>query len=51
MNIGNFRLARPTRGDISIMTIEVDDDISRELLQKLRQLDNVRHVVYLHANE
>lgn len=51
VNIGNFRLARPTRGDISIMTIEVDDDISRELLQKLRQLDNVRHVVYLHANE
>ena len=47
VNIGNFRLARPTRGDISIMTIEVDDDISREL----RQLDNVRHVVYLHANE
>ena len=51
VNIGNFRLARPTRGDISIMTIEVDDDISRDLLQKLRQLDNVRHVVYLHANE
>ena len=51
VNIGNFRLARPTKGDISIMTIELDDDISRELLQKLRQLDNVRHVVYLHANE
>ena len=51
VNIGNFRLARPTRGDQSIMTIEVDNDISRELLGRLRNLDNVRHVVYLHAND
>ncbi len=51
VNIGNFRLARPNKGDQSIMTIEVDDDISRDLLMRLRKLDNVKHVVYLHANE
>ena len=51
INIGNFRLTRQTKGNTAIMTLEVDGDISRELLMLLRALPNVQHVVYLHANE
>lgn len=51
INIGNFRLTRQGKGNQAIMTLEVDGDISRELLSLLRALPNVLHVVYLHANE
>ena len=50
MNIGNFKLTRPEKGNLAIMTIEVDGDICEELLILLRALPNVHHVVYLHAN-
>ena len=33
------------------MTLEVDGDVSRELLMLLRALPYVMHVVYLHTNE
>ncbi len=51
INIGNFRLTRQAKGNTAIMTLEVDGDVSRELLMLLRALPNVLHVVYLHANE
>ena len=51
VNIGNFRLSRPVKGNQAVMTIEVDGSVGRELLKKLRALPNVSHVVYLHANE
>ena len=51
VNIGNFKLSRPVKGIQAVMTIEVDGNVDRELLQKLRALPNVSHVVYLHANE
>ena len=51
INIGNFRLTRQEKGHQAIMTLEVDGDVSRELLMLLRALPNVLHVVYLHANE
>ena len=50
VNIGNFKLTRPEKGNLAIMTIEVDGDICEELLILLRALPNVHHVVYLHAN-
>ncbi len=51
INIGNFRLTRQQKGTQAIMTLEVDGDVSRELLTLLRALPNVLHVVYLHAND
>ncbi|MBQ4640076.1 MAG: L-serine ammonia-lyase, iron-sulfur-dependent subunit beta [Clostridia bacterium] len=51
INIGNFRLTRQEKGRQAIMTLEVDGDVSRELLMLLRALPNVMHVVYLHTNE
>ena len=51
INIGNFRLTRQAKGNTAIMTLEVDGDVSRELLMLLRALPNVLHVVYLHTNE
>ncbi len=51
INIGNFKLSRPVRGNQAVMTIELDGNVERKLLQKLRALPNVSHVVYLHANE
>lgn len=51
VNIGNFKLSRPVRGNQAIMTIEVDGNVNRPLLRRLRDLPNVSHVVYLHANE
>lgn len=51
INIGNFRLTRQEKGHQAIMTLEVDGDVSRELLTLLRALPNVLHAVYLHAND
>ncbi|MBE5800920.1 MAG: L-serine ammonia-lyase, iron-sulfur-dependent, subunit beta [Clostridiales bacterium] len=50
-NIGNFKLTRPTRGQLAMMTIELDSEISKQTIEALRCLPNVEHVVYLHANE
>ena len=51
INIGNFRLTRQSKGNTAIMTLEIDGEVSRELLMLLRALPNVLHVVYLHTNE
>lgn len=51
VNIGNFKLTRPVKGSVAIMTIEVDGGITKELVALLRSQPNVANVVYLHAIE
>ncbi len=49
VNIGNFKLSRPAKGRLAMMTIEVDNQVSQATIQALRALPNVENVVYLHA--
>jgi len=49
VNIGNFRLARPKKGGEALMTIEVDGDVSDDLINRLRILPNVINVVLIRA--
>ena len=48
-NIGNFRLSRPFKGQVSIMTIELDAAIEKQVVDELRALPEVVSVVYMHA--
>jgi L-serine dehydratase len=48
-NIGNFRLSRPHKGQLSIITIELDGEIEKSVVNKLRELPNIVSVVYMHA--
>lgn len=48
-NIGNFRLSRPKKGGEAVMTIEVDGDVSDQLIQSLRILPNIINVVLIRA--
>lgn len=48
-NIGNFRLTRPKKGGEAVMTIEVDGDVSDNLIQSLRILPNIINVVLIRA--
>lgn len=49
VNIGNFRLARPKKGGEALMTIEVDGDVTDDLIQNLNLLPNVIKVVLVRA--
>lgn len=49
VNIGNFRLTRPQKNDIAIMTIEVDGDIDDDVVKLLRKQPNIIHVTCLHS--
>lgn len=49
VNIGNFRLSRPQKGGEALMTIEVDGDVSEELMDRLRALEPVHQVVLIRA--
>lgn len=49
VNIGNFKLTRPAKGRLAMMTIEVDNEVSQTTIGALRSLPNVENVVYLHA--
>ncbi|MCL1817206.1 MAG: L-serine ammonia-lyase, iron-sulfur-dependent subunit beta [Clostridiales bacterium] len=48
-NIGDFRLSRPHKGHSAIMTIELDGDIERDLVNELKELPNIISVVYMRA--
>jgi L-serine dehydratase len=48
-NIGNFRLSRPVKGGEAVMTIEVDGNVSDELIRSLGILPNVIQVVLIRA--
>lgn len=49
VNIGNFRLARPQKGGQALMTIEVDGDVSENLISSLRLLPHVLQVILIRA--
>jgi len=48
VNIGNFRLSRPKRNELAIMTIELDTAIEKFIVNELRELENIVSVVYMH---
>ena len=50
VNIGNFKLTRPIKGDMAIMTIELDGQLDSEVVELLKKQPNVAGVVYLRAN-
>lgn len=50
VNIGNFRLARPLKNDVAIMTIEVDGTIDEAAVELLRKQPDVIHVTCLHSS-
>lgn len=50
VNIGNFRLARPKKGQQAMMTLEIDGEASREIIEEIEKLPNVTQVVYLKAH-
>lgn len=49
VNIGNFRLSRPQKGGHAVMTIEVDGEIPDVLVENLKILPNIIHVVLIRA--
>ena len=49
VNIGNFRLSRPQKGGQAVMTIEVDGEIPDILVENLKILPNIIHVVLIRA--
>lgn len=50
VNIGNFRLARPKKGQQAMMTLEIDGEATPEILSMLEEQPNVTQVVYLKAH-
>jgi len=49
INIGNFRLSRPRRGEPAIMTIEMDESIGKSTVNELKALPGIISVVYMRA--
>ena len=47
INIGNFRLSRPQKGGVAIMTIEVDGSVSQQLIDSLKVLPSVINVILI----
>lgn len=49
VNIGNFRQVRSRKGQMAMMTIEVDGAVPREAVELLRRQPNIAHVAYMHV--
>lgn len=49
VNIGNFRLARPKKNDLAIITIEVDGLIEDDLVELLKKQPNIDNVTCIHG--
>ena len=49
LNIGNFRLSRPEKGGTALMTIEIDQIPTQELMEDINQLENVEHALLIRA--
>ena len=48
VNIGGFRLSRPRKNQLGIMTIELDSAIEKLVVQELRELKDIVSIVYKH---
>ena len=46
-NIGNFRLSRPHKGKLAIMTIEIDGSIDKPAVNDLKALPDIISVIYM----
>lgn len=49
INIGNFRLSRPKRGGLAVMTIEVDGEVPSTVIEWLRHLPHINNVILIHS--
>ena len=49
-NIGNFRLSRPRKGELAIMTIEMDGGIEKAVVNELKSLPDITSVIYMQAD-
>lgn len=49
LNIGNFRLSRPEKGGIALMTIEIDQMPPEELMDEINKLPNVENALLIRA--
>ena len=48
-NIGSFKLSRPHKGKLAIMTIEMDSGIEKPTVNELRALSDIVSVIYMQA--
>jgi len=48
VNLGSFKLSRPRKNQLAIMTIELDSMIEKDVVQGLREIEEVVSVVYMH---
>lgn len=49
INIGNFRLSRTKRGGPAVMTIEVDGEVPNTVIEWLKHLPHINHVILIHS--
>ena len=49
VNVGNFRLSRPHKGKLAIMTIEIDGSIERSVVNILEAMPEIISVIYMQA--
>src|SRR5699024_1700010 len=44
INVGSMQVARKEKGELALMTCELDDDIPQEVLNKIQEIDGVQTV-------
>lgn len=49
VNIGNFKLTRPVKGGVAMMTIEIDGMPPEGMIEDIRSLDDVINVILIRA--
>jgi L-serine dehydratase len=49
INIGSFKLSRQRKGQLAIMTIELDGSVEKSAVNELKTLPDIISVVYMHA--
>ena len=49
VNIGNFKLSRPVKGGIAMMTIEIDGMPPAGMIEAIRSVENVTNVILIRA--
>ena len=47
INVGNFRLCRPHKGKLAIMTIEMDGGIEKPVIDEIKALPAITSVIYM----
>ncbi|ASE34413.1 L-serine ammonia-lyase, iron-sulfur-dependent subunit beta [Mammaliicoccus sciuri] len=47
INVGSMQVARKEKGELALMTCELDDDIPQEVLNKIKEIDGVQTVTLM----